>query len=365
MKKKSKAGSIAYALFLFIYIAAVLAVGYFLLTKLWNYAEEYERSRPNLCLDAFIEDLNENLWNEGLAETVSSMPHEFQTDEEVTEIIKQRFSDSINYVRTSGGDEHTRVYAIRCGNNQFGTVTIQEDRSVKSEYDMYPWVVVDQEYEFTGLYSSVSITVPRSYSVTLNGRAMGPEYIVQDNIHFSMLEDYYDEYPDLPVMVTYAFDHVIGELEPVAYDENGNAVEIDESRGEAQFLGNCSQEEIAHITEFVTRFADHYAHYSSGMGEDAAASYGYWLSAYILRGSDLDKRMIAAQDGLYWARASSVEVTSLTINSIIRFGEGIYLCDYSDEVRVMRSSEDITQNNVRIIIVDNEGDTRVAEYNQY
>lgn len=364
MKKKSRAG-VVYALFLIVYIAVVLAVGYYFLTKLWNYAEEYERSRPNLCLDAYVDELNDNLWNAGLADTVAAMPHEFQTDEEVAAVIQQQFSDSINYVRTSGGDEHTRRYAIRCGDKQFGTVTIQEDRSISSEYGMYPWKVVDEEYEFTGLYSSVSITVPASYTVTLNDRAMGQEYIVQDDIHFALLEEYYDTYPGLPVMVTYAFDHVIGQLQPVAYDENGNVREIDPARGDEQFLGNCTEQEIARISSFVETFADHYARYTSGMGENAAASYNYWLRGYILAGSDLDNRMIAAQDGLYWARAYSVEVLSLEINSIISFGDGIYLCDYNDEVKVVRSSVDISEKHVKIIIVDNNGDMRVAEYNQY
>ena len=363
--KKNKIGSLAYALFLLVYVVAALTVGFFLLTKLWNYAEEYELSRPEKALDAYVETLNDDLWNEGLAETVTAMPHEFQSDEEVSEIIRNQFSGVISYARTSGGDKHTRRYSIRCGDKEIGKIQLAEDRSRETSYGLYPWTVVGEEYDFTNLYSTVSVTVPSTYTVTLNGQAMGEEYIVQDNIHYALLEEYYEDFPNLPLLVTYSFDHAVGTLTPAIYDEAGNLVEIDESRGDEQFLANCTEKEVERVTDFTNRFAERYARYTSGMGDDAAAAYKKWLSGYLVADSELARRMIAAQDGLYWARAYSVEILSMEINNIIGFGEGIYLCDYTNEVKVVRSEVDINQNNVKILILDNNGDMRVLEYNQY
>lgn len=364
--KRSQAGSVAYATFLLIYIVAVLAVGYYFLTKLWSYAEEYEISRPARTLDAYVAELNDNQWNEGLAQTVAAMPHEFQTDEEVAQIIRDQFSGKITYARTSGGDEHTRNYSIRAGDREIGKIQIAEDLSQPSRYGMYPWHVVNEEFDFTGLYSSVEITVPKTYTVTLNDRAMGEEYIAEDNIHFALLEDYYDGYPDLPVKVTYSFDHVIGSLAPVVYDVEGNRVEVDAAAGDEQFLNNCTEEELARVSDFLGRFADHYARYTSGLGDDAAASYNRWLRGYIVADSDLARRMIAAQDGLFWTRTYSVEILSFEVGNIISFGNGIYLCDYTDEVKVVRSGgTDINDNNVRVMVVETDGDMRVLEYNQF
>lgn len=371
MEKKKKSGRF-YFLFLLVYILIVLGVIAFFMTKVWGFAEEYEAARPAHTMDAYVEDLNQNLWNDQVAQTIADMPHEVQSDEECAQVVKNMLSAGISYARTaSTGSADSINYALRCGDKVIGKVTLIEDSSLADQvkYDMLPWIVSSEEFDFTGLYSSVEVTVPKSYTVMLNGTALGSEYIIEDNIQFDLLKDYYSSYPKLPVMVTYRYEHIIGELEPVILDDHGNEVLLDESRGQEQFLNNCSDAELAKLTDFTERFAERYQSYNAGIGDDPATVYINRLAGYIMPGSDLEFRMKAAQDGLGWAHTNSINIEYTILNSAVSFGEGVYLCDYSSAftTKGINGTQDF-ENNIKMIVIDKTGDMsdlRVAEMSMY
>ncbi|MGM9586751.1 MAG: hypothetical protein ACI3VA_04585 [Candidatus Limivicinus sp.] len=371
MEKKKKSG-LFYFRFLLVYVLIVLGVIAFLMTKVWGFAEEYEAARPAHTMDAYVEDLNNNLWNDQVAQAIADMPHEVQSDEDCAQVIKDMLSAGITYVRAaSSGGANTINYALRCGDKVIGNVTLIEDSSLADQvkYGMLPWIVSSAEFDFSGLYSSVEVTVPKSYTVKLNGVALGSEYIIEDDIQFSLLKDYYSSYPKLPVMVTYRFEHIIGELEPEILDENGNVTQIDESQGEEQFLNNCSEEELAKLTDFTERFAERYQSYNAGIGGDPATVYANRIAGYIMPGSDLEFRMKAVQDGLGWAHTNSIDIHYTTLNSAVSFGGGVYLCDFSSAFTTngINGTQDF-ENNIKMIVIDKTGDMsdlRVAEMSQY
>lgn len=371
MEKKKKSG-LGYFLGLLIYVLVALAAIAFLMVWLWGFAEEYEDSRPTGTMNAYIQSLNENLWSDQIAQTIAGMPHEFQSDEDCAQVVKEMLNQGISYARTASGGSVDQVnYSLLCGSKIIGKVTLMEDSSKADQvkHGMLPWIVTAEEFDFSGLYSSVEVTVPDNYTVTLNGVELGEEYIVGEPIPFSLLEDYYGSYDQLPVMVTYRADHLFGQMEPVVHDSNGNVFQLDQTRGEEQFLNNCSGEEIERLTDFTERFAERYQYYMAAVGDDPATVYADRLSGYILKGSDLEFRMKAAQDGLFYAHSNSMRVNETTLNSAVSFGGGVYLCDFSSDFTVWgRNGEEDQENHMRMIVVDVRGDMsdlRVAELSKY
>ena len=371
MEKKKKSG-LGYFLAMLIYVLVALAAIAFLMVWLWGFAKEYEASRPTSTMNVYVQGLNENLWSDQIAQTITEMPHEVQSDEDCAQVVREMLNQGISYARTASGGSTDQInYSLICGDKIIGKVTLVEDSSQAGQvrHGMLPWIVYSEEFDFTGLYSTVEVTVPNSYTVTLNGVELGEEYIVGEPIHFSLLEDYYGSYDQLPVMVTYRYDHLFGQMEPVVYDSSGAEFQVDETRGEEQFLNNCSGEELERLTDFTERFAERYQFYMSAVGDDPATVYADRLSGYILKGSDLEFRMKAAQDGLFYVHSNNMRVNQTILNSAVSFGGGVYLCDFSSDFTVWgRNGEEDQENHMRMIVVDVQGDMsdlRVAELSKY
>ena len=353
MAKKKKTGSRVYWVCLFIYGIILTVLAGMGLKLVWSYAEEYEAAQPNNVLDAYVTQLSENLWDEGIAETVSAMPHEVQSDEEVAEHVKELLKNGITYIRMgSDGNGDVVNYSLRCNGNEFGVVKIAEDESYadKVKFNMLPWKIMSEEFDFSGLYSSVEAVIPRTYSLWLNGIRLGSEYIVEENIPYDVLKDYYDEFENLPSKVKYKFDNVIGTLEPVIKDEAGEVFVIDETKDDSQYIKSCSEEELAELSEFTAGFVVNYLKYTSGVLDPM---YGYGLlKPYLMENADLDSRMQAAMDGLSWAHTVSITVNSSVLNSAIALGDGFYMCDITSNATTFAygSGEVVNESNMRVIV---------------
>ena len=374
---KKRRGRLRYALALYIWGLLLLAAAIFALIKVWQYAEAFELSRPTTAMDDYVANLSQELWDEGIAETVSAMPHEVQSDEEVAECVKELLSSgNITYVRKGGSQDRVN-YSLRCRGNEFGVLTLVPDKQAEVSIDtgkfpwkllpwtLQPWKLESESFDFTGLYSAVEVVIPSEYSLWLNGVKLGQQYIVEENILYDVLEDYYGYYDEMPTKVRYRFDNVIGSVTPIIRDEDGEIFIVDPNLDDSQFIKPCTEAELSRLAEFSAGFAVNYLKYISGVIDP---SYGYQkLSAYLMPGSDLDNRMKDALDGLSWAHTSSITVDSSQLNGALALGEGFYLCDISATATTfaMGHGEVETVNNMRVIVLERNNDVRAIHLKLY
>ena len=366
--EKRRRSSRIYWACLIIYTVLITAAAVFALTMVWTYAEEYEQSRPNNTMDKYVATLSENLWGDGIQESVSNMAHEVQSDEEVAEHVKAMLKDGISYVRKGSAEGSGSVaYSLRCNGNEFGSVTLVEDESYADsvKFGMLPWKIDSEEFDFNGLYGSVDIVVPRSYQVFLNDVQLGQEYIVEEGIPYDVLSDYYDEFEGLPTKVKYQYDHAIGELEFVVKNENGEVIVIDETQDDSQFINPCNEYELDRLSSFTAGFVVNYLKYTSGVVDPL---YGYGiLKDYLVEGADLDQRMTNAMDGLSWAHTVSIQVNSSSLNSALALGDGFYICDISSSATTFAYGHGEVESisNMRVIVVDDGDRVRAISLELY
>ena len=361
--KRKKHGAAIYTVSLLVYTLLLLVLAFFALTKVWTYAEEYEAARPELTMDAYMENLRRNLWNDSVADTIASMPHEVQSDEECEALVKEMLSDELSYKRRAGNGEDTEAvyYNLLCGGNVFGNVTLVRDESKASEleFDLLPWRVDKEEFDFNGLYTAVQITVPETYSVKLNGVTLGEEYIIERDIPYDVLEDYYAEYPNLPKKVTYRFENVFGHLEPEVYNEQGELYVIDETQDDSQYIKPVDEAVMERMREFTLAFSDAYLNYCAGTSDP---TYAYsLLKPYILLGGDLDSRLHQAMDGYSsWSHTTSYRFDSATLNKATDVGDGYYILEISAVTTTTFPNHGengvVTTNNGMTVIVQETGD---------
>ena len=374
--RKTRRGKLIYALCLYAWCFVLIAAAFFALSRVWEYAAEYEASRPEQAMRRYVADLSEQLWDEGIAETVAAMPHEVQTDEEVADHVREMLRNGVSFVRKGGGSGRA-VYTLLCNGRPFGTVTLAEDPSYVPRIDVsrFPWSVLpwslktwkveSEEFDFNGLYSSVEVVVPETFSVWLNGVRLGEDCIVEKGILFDALADYYKYYDGLPTKVRYRFDNVIGRLVPEIRDENGEVFSLDRGRDDSQFIKPCSEEELERLADFTAGFTVNYLKYVSGVNDP---NYGYQkLSPYLLADSELDVRMKGMLDGLSWSHTSSITVDTSRLNGALALGGGFYVCDMTARASTfsMGKGQEWTVSNMRVIVEKKNDDVRALALELY
>ena len=374
--RNARRGRLIYTICLDLWAFLLILAAFFALSRVWKYAAAYEASRPEAAMRGFISSLSGELWDEGIEETLAAMPHEVQSDEEVAEHVRGLLSEGLSFVRKSGGSGRV-VYSLLCNGKDFGTVTLREDPDYVPAVDVsrFPWSLLpwslktwqveSETFDFNGLYSTVEVVVPENFSVWLNGVRLGEDCIVERDIPFDALADYYKYYDDLPTKQRYRFEHVIGRLVPEIRDEKGEPFSIDRGRDDSQFIEPCSEEELARLAEFTAGFTDNYLKYTSGVVDPA---YGYQkLQPYLLADSELDGRMKGMLDGLSWAHASSITVDSSRLNGALSLGGGFYVCDMTATATTftMGKGQETTVNNMRVIVEKKNDDVRALALEIY
>ena len=378
--EKRRRGKVIYAFALCMWGLLLLAAAVYALGRVWEYAEEYELSRPSHTMDQYIADLSENLWAEGIEETIQAMPHEVQSDEDVAIHVREMLSDGVSYVRR-GGSGAVINYSLRCNGNEFGTVTLMEDLDYVGKIDtsarpwnllpwrIRPWKVMRESFDFDGLYSPVEVVAPEEYTVLLNGVKLGKQYIVEEGIHYDVLEKYYDLFDALPTKVRYRFENAIGRIEPEILNEDGEPFVIDPTRDDSQFIRPVTEEKMERLSEFTAGFVVHYLKYTSGVIDP---QYGYQrLSFYLVINADLDRRMKDAMDGLSWAHTSSITVDSTQLNGALDLGESsgdhYYMLDITAKATTYATGkgEVETVSNMRVLVRERNDDIRAVTLELY
>ncbi len=365
-RRKGMSGKV-YALLLTVYIIILAGAAIFALTKVWDYAEEYELAQPTNVMDEYVAQLNANLSNMSIRDTVAAMEHEMQTDEECVEIIESMLSGGVTYTRAPSPGDGSICYALKCDAGSFGKVYLSEDKSYEDEskFGMLPWKIVREEFDFTGLYTGVEITVPESYYVFLNGNKLGEEYIVERDIPYDVLSEYYDDYQGLPTKVTYRFENLIGLVEPVIKNEDGQVTAIDSSRDDSQYLRQCSEKERADLQRFGEGFCKEYYIFLAGLYDP---TYAYTrVQPYVKLGSDLDQRLKMAFDGLYFAHTRDVTTDSVVLNDALWLADGLYLAMYTGTYTTVTADGTVEQKseNMKLIIVEAAGEYRAVSHELY
>ncbi len=371
LKRKSVSGTVVYTVVMTAYILVGLALILFGLNKAWIFASEYENAIASNLMDEYIAALNENLWDESIAATIEHMPHEYQTDAEVAAIVQEMFSSELSYVRTVGGDgTDSLAYAILCDGGAIGKVTLVRDESKAGEVEFgsLPWKIESETFDFTGLYSSLKVTVPAHYSVSVNGHVLGEESIVERGIHYDVLEEYYESYPDLPTKVTYKAEHLIGHLEAVIRDENGNVTVPDKTKDDSQYIPPIDNEVWARLSEFAVAFSDPYLAYSSYVRDPYSGLAA--LEPYLYPNGELYQRLKLTQDGYDYAHTTSYRFNGAQLIGAVSLGGGYYSIDVHAQTVITYPNKGengvVNDNNgLKVTVVEYNGGFRAIDLERY
>ena len=381
-KKRSGAGTAIYVVILTLWVLFLAAVCLYILSQIWAYASVYDETQVEPVIDSYMNNLRENLWDDSIAETVEAMPHPYQSSEEVRQLVREiLMTDEISCRQKTGAVRSDSItYHLLCGENAFGEVTLTADTSknlvenvnlpsalvgalakmgVSIQPELYPWKVSEESFDFSGLYSSLSVTAPKDYRIMLNGVTLGTEQIVEQDIHFDNLEPYYYRYDNLPTKVTYECDHIMGHLDPVIYDGSGNELTIDPDKDDSQFMTEVTDPDILEkIRLHVDGFSDAYLHLSASTG-DPNGPYSELLN-YIEPGSEMDntlKQIFLIGD---WSHNSYYQYKGSEVTEVRSISGNFYLVDYYARATVNQPAGPVDLERHLRSIIDDTGDHMIT-----
>ena len=380
-KRKSGAGTAIYVVLLTLWMLGLAAACLYILSQIWAYASVYYETQVEPVIESYVANLRENLWDDSIAETVEAMPHPVQSNEEVRELVREILTtDEIGYAEKTGAVKSDSItYYLLCGENAFGEVTVVQDTSrnlvenvslppvvvgalakmgVAIIPELYPWKVANESFDFSGLYSSVTVTVPENYRVTLNGNTLGEEYIVERDIHFDNLEQYYYRYDNLPTKVTYKFDQLMGHVEPVIYDDAGNEFIYDPEKDDSQYMTPVDDATMERIRTHIDGFSDAYLHLSASTG-DPVGPYNELLN-YIEPGSEMDntlKQIFLIGD---WSHNSYYQYKGSEVVNARSISGNFYQVEYYARATVNQPAGPVDLERHLRSIIDDSGDHMIT-----
>lgn len=324
MIKQKKKRSLIFPIVLLSYALLFLVATAFGMRYLWDFLDTYERSRPHITLDSYMENLSKDYVAERCGELINTIDHSVQTEQQCRDVILQALEGSFSCAKkTKESDENTHVYALRCGKQVIGTLTMT--RTGQQLGNFTAWEVADEEFDLSYLRSDpISITVPAEFSVYSLGNQLGSSYITQKDIPYPILAELYDDYT-LPTMVTYTAGPFLGSGKLEVRDTEGNTVSIDPETDMNRFANNCSESETAAAKTAAESFILRYVDFTSCTNNDTMGNYNR-LKEHMVPGGALAKRMYEAIVGLYWVTDRHATVTDLAFHNYVNLGDGRYLC---------------------------------------
>ena len=371
-RRKSNIGTAVYVVILTLWTLAIAAVCLYIISQVWAYASVYDETQVQPVIEDYVANLRENLWDDSIAATVEAMPHPAQSNEEVRELVREILTtDEISYSEKAGAIRSDSItYYLLCGENAFGEVTLTEDTSrnlvenvnlpgavvgalakmgVSISPELYPWKVSEESFDFSGLYSSVRVTAPSTYKVTINGLTLGEEYIVERDIHFDNLENYYYRYSGLPTKVTYEFDNIMGHIEPVIYNEAGNVFTYDPDRDDSQYMTEVDGSTMETIRAHIDAFSDAYLKLSASTGDPVGALAE--VRQYIEEGGEMDNSLQQILEIGDWSHNSYYQYKGSEVKSAYSIGGDCYVVDYVARATVNQPAGTVDlERNLRSIV---------------
>ncbi len=367
MTSKQKRSRKRYFTILIIYTILLSVAAGFVLIKVRQYGEELDGAEVSYALNDYMEQINNTKWDDSVKIAADRLAGEFQDSSSAENSVREFLAkDRIVFTNAvASGSVEKQKFKLCCQGMEIGTVTFRQNKNVNlnfPSFELYPWEFDSDEFNFEFLKNgSFSVEIPATFTLKLNGEAVGEEFITEKDIHYDVLERYYAEYPGLPTKVRYEIDGFIGSADTEILDASGNHFDIDPSKDDMQFVEPCPANEVSALQSFMENgFAEAYEKFWGTKWVDITYPT---LLPYVKMGSALQQDMYTyTLDAATWVHTNSVVINSMSFNYALSLGGGVYVVSesvnstaYADYKTVEESSDVVV-----LVVYDNESGQYLA-----
>lgn len=310
-------GMLIYVL-LFVMLSA-LALGAFAL-----YLDAYEQSRPVSAVRAYLRDGAEGQLSYAWGYALAQMDTRVQTEEEALGFARELLA-AASFRELLSDTEGVRRFGLY-DENGFCFAQLVLTQTGRTHWGFTDWAVTEVTTALQGYTHTASLTLPESYTVELNGDALDARFVAERGIDYELLLPCAELVPSLPKMQRWEIGPCLEEPQLRVLDEQGREVPED-ARTEQRFLSNCSAKEREQLESFTEEYMSCYLPYA---GDLRLNGYGYWseLSHLIVRGGELEERLVQARKGFGYGNTKSLKVLAYDFRLFSRLTETHWFVDF-------------------------------------
>ena len=345
-------GMLIYALVVLIIFAAVL----FIFSR---YLASYEKSQPISAVNEYLGSISEEKVSE-LSKPIVESLSDLSDGSYVTGKLLDNIKNSTP-VRGKSESADTLVYYLKSGNSYIEKLTLSKGEDCGFGYNS--WKVSGEEIYPDSFVNSVSLTVPPEYTVSVDGKVLGSEYITDDKVEYDILKGFYKSKDfSCPYLVTYFTGSLLNGAEITVKDGSGNTVPL-ENLTEDYYADNCTTQEKQDITEFTNNYVEAYVRLTSNADGNYQLNF-YHLTQYVLNNSDLHNRLRELMKSVSFNMSHGDEITDITINHIMNCGKGNYMVDvtYTYNTTGQGKVKTTNENNERLMLRQSSTGAYQAQY---
>ncbi|MBR5342835.1 MAG: hypothetical protein IK149_02925 [Oscillospiraceae bacterium] len=357
-RKRSRRSRFGLGMLLYALIFIVLLIA--LLRPLWGYLAAYEESGPDKAMQRYLDSMDEAHVRALSADFLAGLDLRFQDGEQAFEAVYKVMSGELRCSKKNADLDLMHVsYTIRSGDRPLGTVSIGKEED--PPFGFAPWVVENEDYDFSWLLGSDEITVPDSWTLRCGSAVLDESFRTGEQPFETLSWLYGDERFSLPVLVSYRVEGVLGEAPFVLLDSEGREVSRELLQDEFALLANCSEEQEARIRTLLDGFLQRYIDCLSNASRNVSGNYQA-LKPYILAGSDIDKRVKDNMEGQQWAHSGGDTVTARDDLLLMDLGGGYYMAELDYTLDTVGNRGHIESvNRVMVIMSDTADGLKVIE----
>lgn len=325
--RKKRSGRFLKGLLIYILIFVLLAA--VALTVFSRYLKAFEESRVTTALNAHLSACAAGKltypWGLALGKLDAGLSAGSDSRTWAQEKIRNA---TVRELRSVNSDEI--VYGLYDESGFcFNSITLRQ--TGEEHFGFTGWEVADETVNLEPYTTTVSVTVPETYTVEVGGTVLDRSFITETGIPYEVLQPFRDVLGTLPTLARYSYGPVLGAEALTVRDSAGKEVP-EELQTEDHYLDNCTEADRQRVTDFVNRYLAAYLPYADDLNH-AGMAYFYQVYVLIIPGGELEARIRQAQDGFEYGNVMGIDILSVNMDCCSDMGGGRYFTDFSYHIR--------------------------------